>query len=94
MMQVMPAWRRQIDILSQIYERDMNLEEKNGLKNSIKSYSYYSKCGKYIPILLETLNIKAHRILKKLSMHHGVTLSDVIIEYMEKAFWELPDVED
>lgn len=40
------------------------------------------------------LNNKAHRILKKLSMHYGVTLSGVIIEYMENAFWELPDEED
>ncbi len=47
-----------------------------------------------VTTFLKALNNRAHWILKKLSDHHGVTLSETIIKHLGKPFNQLPEEED
>jgi len=77
-------------------EKHLKKADWKKLKGAIRSKRLRKKrvFGQADMITRVDVSSKAHSILKSLAKHHGVTLSEVIIQYMEKAWLEIPLEED
>ena len=73
-------------------EKHLKKADWKKLKGAIRSKRLRKKrvFGQADMITRVDMSSKAHSILKALSIHYGVTLSEVIIKYMEKPWLEIP----
>jgi len=77
-------------------EKHLKKTDWKKLKGAIRSKRLRKKrvFGQADMITRVDISSKAHIILKSLAKHHGVTQSEVIIQYMEKAWFKIPEDED
>lgn len=83
------------EALNQFCEQHLKKSNWKRLKGALRSTKYRQskKYGSSDQDGLRSvdLNNRAHWILKKIAIHHGITLSETIIKYLEKPFNQLPE---